>query len=278
MDRPTTPPDLHAYLSQRSQVESELSRLFSRNASLLIFDIGSCEGEDSVRYARQFPNARVVAFEPLPANQSLIRANFTRHGLKNCELVPLALSDRAGTANFHVSSGRPQTEFAGRDWNYGNKSSSLLAPASDRPMYGWIEFHETIPVRTETLDAFCRTRGIDRIDFIHMDVQGAEALVLAGATAMLPHVTAWWLEVSDKKLYAGQVLRPEIEELMRRQGFTLVFEERREIEGDQFYVKTRRVRTISYLALHRARSLYRRVRSLGRRLRRVIAAEDPPCP
>jgi len=183
--------------------------------------------------------------------------------------VPLALSDRAGVATFHVSSGRPPEEFAGADWNYGNKSSSLLPPAAKDPMYGWIEFKEAITVRTETLDAFCAARGIGRIDFIHMDVQGAERLVLAGAGEMLPRIGALWLEVSDKPLYAGQMLRPEIEAFMQAHGFALGCEVRREIEGDQFYVNKHFGRAWPYLVRTGVRQGWRRLRGLaGRALRR----------
>lgn len=258
------PVDLTRYLAIPSEAEQELLRLFPTGAPRVILDIGSCEGEDSVRYARRFPTARVFAFEPLPANQQLIRANFAKHGVTTAELVPLALSDRTGDATFHVSSGRPPEEFAGKDWNYGNKSSSLLPPAGADPMFGWVEFKEKIAVRTDTLDHFCQERGVDRIDFIHMDVQGAEHLVLQGARAMLPRIGAIWLEVSDRELYAGQRLRQEQEKFMRDHGFALGFELRREIEGDQFYVNRRFLRTWSYLGRRFLRRLARAARRPSR--------------
>jgi FkbM family methyltransferase len=254
------PRDLTAYLAELSEPERELMKLFSPDAALTICDIGACEGEDSIRYGRRFPQARVFAFEPLPANQAVVRANFARYGAARAELVPLALSDRTGEATFHVSSGKPREEWSGPDWNYGNKSSSLLPPAGAEPMHGWIEFKETVTVRTETLDRFCRERAIDRIDFIHMDVQGAEHLVLQGAVAMLPRITALWLEVSDQQLYRGQKLRGEIESFMRGHGFRLGFESRREVEGDQFYVNQRLPLAWRYLATRRLRSFAGRVR------------------
>ncbi len=257
---PLLPRDLDSYLAQPSVPELEVAKLFGAGAAPVIFDIGACEGEDSLRYRRRFPQARIFTFEPLPDNQQLIRANFARYGMAEGQLVPLALSNRQGEAEFHVSSGRPAVEFAGRDWNYGNKSSSLLAPASTEPMYGWLEFKEAIRVRTTTLDQFCREHHLDRIDFIHLDVQGAEHLVLSGATTMLPRVGALWLEVSDRALYRGQKLRTEIETLLRARGFRLVFEQRGEIEGDQFYVNSRHVRSWSYLVARTLRTFSGRVR------------------
>lgn len=260
------PSDLTAYLAAASAAEIELGRLFRPDEPLVICDIGACEGEDSVRFARAYPRARVFAFEPLPANQTIVRTNFARHAVPNAELVPLALSDRAGEATFHVSSGRPPDLFAGENWNYGNKSSSLLAPAQAGPMHGWIEFKEAITVPTGTLDAFCAQRGLDHIDFIQMDVQGAEQLVLAGATTMLPHITAIWLEVSDREHYRGQALARDIMRLMKSHGFKLAHAVHLGAatgEGDHLYVNLRHARTWPYAAA-------RRLRATAGRLKHVL--------
>jgi FkbM family methyltransferase len=269
------PSDLTAYLARPSEAELEFRRLFHASEPLVICDIGACEGEDSVRYARLFPRARIFAFEPLPANQALVRDNFERFAVRNAELVAMALSDRAGEAVFHVSSGRPKEMFSGEQWNYGNKSSSLLPPAQDDPMYGWIEFKQEITVQTETLDNFCRARGLDHIDFIHMDVQGAEYLVLSGAGFMLPRTKALWLEVSDQQLYRGQKLRTDIEQFMHEHNFALGMEIRREIEGDQFYVNRRFAGVWPYLATKRAMKLARRLRFTARRLKSRLVNPTP---
>ena len=266
------PADISAYLAEPSTAEREFRRLFRADETLVICDIGACEGEDSVRYAHAYPRARVIAFEPLPANQALVRANFARHAVPNAELVPLALSDRAGKAVFYVSSGQPPDLFAGENWNYGNKSSSLLAPAAAGPMNGWIEFKETITVPTGTLDDFCALRGLDHIDFIQMDVQGAEQLVLAGATAMLPHITAIWLEVSAREHYRGQALAVDIKRLMRRHGFKLaysVYLGDATGEGDHLYVNLRHPRTWAYAAT-------RRLRSIAGRMMRGLPQKSSP--
>ena len=260
------PADLTAYLAETSAAEIEFGRLFHRDEPLVICDIGACEGEDSVRYARAYPRARIFAFEPLPSNQALVRANFARHAVPNAELVPLALSDRAGEATFHVSSGRPPDLFAGENWNYGNKSSSLLAPAQAAPMHGWIEFKEAITVPTGTLDAFCAQRGLGHIDFIQMDVQGAEQRVLSGATAMLPRITAIWLEVSIRENYRGQALAGDITRLMKSHGFKLahsVHLGEATGEGDHLYVKLRHPRTWAYAAS-------RPFRTVAGRLKRAL--------
>jgi FkbM family methyltransferase len=250
------PVDLAAYLGRPSALEPYLRFVLRRAAAPVIFDIGACEGEDSIRYARLLPRARVFSFEPLPDNQEIIRANFAKYGTK-AELIPVALSDHRGDAVFHISAGRPPDLFSGENWNYGNKSSSLLAPTADK-IHGWVHFPERIAVPCETLDDFCRARRILRIDFIHLDVQGAEGLVLDGARSMLPRIGAIWLEVSNQELYRGQKLRPEIERTMRQRGFVRAYAEDRGAEGDQLYVNARRGRNLLWLAVRRFGRLARR--------------------
>jgi 2-O-methyltransferase len=196
---------LDSYLSKTGRALHEFSRLFRPDAGITIFDIGCCEAEDSIRFSRHFFRARIFGFEALPENQKICRENIQIYQASHVELVPIALCDRVGTIDFHVSSGAPQG--AEPDRNYGNKSSSLLPPKTHEPMHGWLEFKRKISVPCTTLDRFCEGHAITQIELVHMDVQGAESLVLAGAARMLPNIGAIWLEVSAKEFYAGQKLK-----------------------------------------------------------------------
>ncbi len=267
--------DISGYLAEVQEQERQLGRLFDRSEALVIFDVGACEGEDSIRYATLFPRARVFAFEPLPGNQALIEANFAKYGLEGAELERSALSDRQGTATFHVSSGTPPELFRGENWNYGNKSGSLLAPASEAPMFGWLKFEQLVEVPCRTFDDFCSSRGLSRVDFVHMDVQGAELLVLAGARKSMSRIVTIWLEVSDAELYRGQGLRADVERLMWRSGFGRCAEVRRGAEGDQFYVNLRFPRVWRWWLAAKATSAGTRFRSgLGRWRRRILNRPD----
>ena len=272
------PPDISDYLARLTEAEREVIKLFGSDAPKVIFDIGACEGEDSIRFARRFPKARIFAFEPLPSNQRLVRVNIARHHVNNVELVPTSLSDREGHAVFHVSSGNPPELYAGPACNYGNKSSSLLPPVRRAPMHGWIEFNEEISVPTVTLDSFCARQKLSKIDFIHMDVQGAEKLVLNGASSMLRQITAIWLEVASHPLYRGQALAPEILRHMRSRGFYLAhatYLADASGEGDHFYVNLRHARAWPYLISKFAHSGCSRARLVLGRVRRALTGPPP---
>jgi FkbM family methyltransferase len=170
----------------------------------------------------------------LPYNIDIAKKNFKKNDIYNIKLIGKALSDKIGSAQFYVSRGNP----AGikDDWDYGNKSSSLLHPAKHKEVSAFIIFDRTVTVETITLDKFCKENNIRSIDFIHMDVQGAELRVLQGALNSLRFIKAIWLEVSTIELYKDQPLAGDIETFMSDNGFAMVRDCLYGISGERLYI------------------------------------------
>jgi 2-O-methyltransferase len=223
-----------------THLRSDLLKFFSPDQHILIFDIGSCEGEDSIKYGRLFPASKIYSFEPLPANQKILLDNLAKYHANNVTLVASALSDQAGIQDLHVSSGRPEGVPVGEDWDYGNKSSSLLPPDKNiGTLFPWLKFDKIIPVETNTLEKFFNDEHLHEIDFIHMDVQGAELKVLNGAGSYLRKIKVIWLEVSDVSLYKDQPYRKDVEYFMRSNGFCLYRNVTDGDYGDQMYFNSK---------------------------------------
>ena len=131
-------PDRREYVLSRELQRQErmLLRMFDRSERLVIFDIGACEGENAVRYGRLFPRASVYAVEPLPQNVALMNRAVVEYAADNVTPIEACLADREAEVDFHISAGTP-AEYSGRslDWDFGNKSSSLLVlgSAADQP-------------------------------------------------------------------------------------------------------------------------------------------------
>jgi FkbM family methyltransferase len=225
-----------SYLNTPLVFEKELFSCFDQTSKISIFDIGACEGEDSIKYARMFPNAKVFAFEPLSTNFEKIINNISKYACSNIFAQQVALSSKVGETKFYVSSGRPNGVDATEDWDFGNKSSSLLPPDKVTEYHKWLAFNQEITVKTDTLRNFCDVNGIDTIDFIHLDVQGAELLVLEGAQEYLAKVKVIWLEVEAVSLYQDQPLKKDIEEFMDKRNFVKIYDQVGDIAGDQLYI------------------------------------------
>lgn len=206
-----------------------------------VFEIGACEGEDTSVYARTFPDAKFWLFEPLPGNFEEIEKLLARNPSIRANALNIALSDQAGRATFYVSRSAVALKDAANGPVYaGHRSSSLLAPRQKKPeALSWLEFGEEISVETDTLDNVCYSHGVDFIDFIHMDVQGAELKVLSGAKRMLPHIRAIWMEVAFEKTYEGQPLEPEATRWMKERGFRKIHQVSYGPEGDALYYNMR---------------------------------------
>lgn len=159
--------------------------------------------------------------------------------MTSIRLEPVALADVEGEATLHVSGGQPPGRD-GSDWDYGNKSSSLLPPAVALAReHPWLTFEQTLTVPVTTLERYAATHGIADVDLLHLDVQGAELKVLSGAGALLRSIKVVWLEAEAVTLYQGQPLRDAVEGFMRSNGFLKVVDAVGPVTGDQLWVQAR---------------------------------------
>jgi FkbM family methyltransferase len=271
------------YIFSDPILRDELLLLFGKEERLTIFDIGSCEGEDAIRYSRVFPRATVYAFEPRPDNIELIKKNLQSYAHGRIVVSETALSDIDGEAELYLSSGRPDNDVGEKDWDFGNKSSSLLPPSEVeiKKHTAWLKFEKTLKVKMITLDRFVKENRIGTIDFAHIDVQGAELMVLRGAGDALQSIKAIWLEVELVELYKNQPLKWNVEEFLVKSGFFCVKENVDAVSGDQLYLNHRyfgcdmRQKFYNLASMqHRYRLAYKFIKVLrrhGHRIMNVIA-------
>lgn len=234
-------------ISRLSVHERALTKMFGGGDSLVLFDIGACEGLSSVKYLKMFPNSKVFAFEPVLKNYEQILKNKENYKLDNLNVYQLGLSSKKGSALFYLSSAPQKSNSLENKVDFGNKSSSLLKPDKHNEIHPNIKFEDTIEIEIETLDSFCEDLNVCKIDFIHMDVQGAELEVLKGGLNMLPKINAVWLEVERVSLYEGQPLKDEIESFFKKHDFTCVISDLNHISGDQLWIKNAIVQQVDFL-------------------------------
>jgi FkbM family methyltransferase len=127
-----------------------------------------------------------------------------------------------------------------REFSNDGMSSSIFA-STQTLKQRWPELSETgrlQPARTRTLDGLLAELAFDPVDVLVVDVQGAELLVLKGATHTLKHVKAVVSEVSTQALYEGGVLFDELRDYLDGHGFAAMSTPRR--HGDMLFVHTQR--------------------------------------
>ncbi|MDG2422507.1 MAG: FkbM family methyltransferase [Phycisphaerales bacterium] len=170
---------------------------------MTFLDIGSHVGLYALPAARILKDGgRVIAFEPHPGNRALLEENVSRNQVDNVTVVDAAVSDAPGELELQVS-----------PFNTG-----------DHRLYRGNPGRGTgVRTRVVSIDEWCEQHEIDRVDMVKIDVQGAEARVIAGmqkvidrsdAMNIILEYTPWMLRE------AGDEPRALLDSLAER-GFSL---------------------------------------------------------
>ena len=202
-----------------------LKKTYGRSKKIVIFDIGGCNFEDAVQFKRKFPNARVFTFEPDVYNIENYGDWAEGEGVV---VVPVALSDKDGECTFYPSKA------------YGGKlhrgSGSLLKPCvkpgtEEGLKHDGLTFDlQGHPVRTMRMDTFCGSQGIEHVDYVHIDVQGAESIVLSGLGELRPLYI--FAETCEFETYESDMNLSRFDQFM----FNLDYKIEARYESDTLYV------------------------------------------
>lgn len=173
----------------------------------VIVEAGICDGSDTEEFAINFPFANIHGFECLPYQFSIARERLSKY--PNVTIYPYALNEISGIFDFFVSK---------IDQKY-SASSSLLKPELHEDVHPHVQFDETIKVQCLTLDEWADKHNITRVDFLWLDLQGAELSALRGANQILKQVKVIYTEVSLIETYKGVPLYTEVKDYLNLHGF-----------------------------------------------------------
>jgi FkbM family methyltransferase len=173
-------------------IESWVRRTFGDARPKLFLELGAHRGTDTTWLA-DLPGVTLHAFEPDPRNHQPPRPNVTLHRA--------AIADRDGRGPLLLS-----RRGWGQEWTH---SSSIKRPKNHLHRFP-VTFGGAVDVELVTLDTFCRERGLDGVDFIWADVQGAEGELIRGGRQTLRRTRYLYTEYSDDELYEDQPTLTEI--------------------------------------------------------------------
>jgi FkbM family methyltransferase len=134
---------------------------------MTVLDIGAHHGLYTLLASKRVGRGgRVIAFEPSGRERQRLLRHLRVNRCANVTVEEVALGDCAGEVNLFVVEGRD-------DW-----CNSLRAPAVTART-------QIVRVEVRTLDEMLKRLGISSVDFIKLDVEGAELNLLRGACALL---------------------------------------------------------------------------------------------
>jgi FkbM family methyltransferase len=149
--------------------ETEVRRCIEDHVrpGMTVLDVGANVGYYTVKMATLVgASGRVLAFEPNPSVLAELQFNVELNRLRNVQVFPLALAEQSGKSTFCVP--RP-----------GWESHGSLRPNDS------FQVSSTAEVQTDRLDTVLSSLGSPKIDFVKMDVEGAEMGVIRGAAQFL---------------------------------------------------------------------------------------------
>jgi len=116
----------------------------------IILDLGSYVGLSLVYFRLRYPRAKLYGFEPDPNNYQRLEDNVRQ--LRNVQVLNTAVSSFDGKITLFVNP-------------YRGYSSSVFQRQSGQ---------ETVEVETKKLDTLVSELGVDQVDLLKFDIEGAE--------------------------------------------------------------------------------------------------------
>lgn len=145
----------------RDSIEPEFQHLdrFLDTEGVFV-DVGASTGIYSIKAAKHFgAHGLVLAIEPVPDVLATLYRSVQANGFTNVRLRSLCVGDRTGVRMLWRNFGKPHS------------FSLIRRDPSASPL----------SVLTVALDDLLNWEGLDRLDYLKIDVEGAEQQVLAGA-------------------------------------------------------------------------------------------------
>lgn len=183
----------------------------------VVVDVGANQGFYTLKLKQKNPDCKVVLVEPNPYEFAVLSKNMKENHISNVHLVPKAL---AASEKVTIEVVPQMGAITGK-----------LVTIPQRP---WLkeEFIERLELEAITLDALFERFGLESVDILKIDVEGAEGEILQSASV---------LERVDRVVveYHSSELRDSVINLLSGNGFSMVLEDYdgRSYYGDLYFRK-----------------------------------------
>lgn len=200
-------PDALSFIWQYKEIYVDQSYKFDTNKTEpIIIDCGANIGLSTLYYKSEYPNAKVYCIEADPEIAKTLSTNLSQN-------------------NFQA------TIIAKAAWTH-NDGVTFSSEGSDSGSVG----HGNIHIDSINLSDFLNT--FDEIDFLKMDIEGAENVVIPHCSEELKKVNTLFLEYHG--VYAEEQKLNEILSILKEAGF-------------HYYIKTENKRKSPFVNLHQER-------------------------
>lgn len=169
----------------------------------VIVDVGAGRGEDTFAFSQAVgETGRVIAIEAHPLSFTMLESFCRLNRLSNVTPLHLALMDKAGTVRVRES----ESIWSENAVTYDRAESKFCAPA-------------------DTFDHLIQEQRIEKIDFLKMNIEGAERYALPGIASVMPRIRQICVACHDFRANLGHGeqfrTRAFAEQFLTEHGFSL---------------------------------------------------------
>ncbi len=183
-------------------VDRYYNQAYALRAGDIVLDVGAHIGAYTVQAAVAVgPQGRVVAVEPNADNLKCLRENVRLNALQNVTIIPKGVWNTHGTLTLHSDL------FSGSHSVFQDVEGAVATGTS-----------EDIPV--DTVDHLLTNVSLlGKVNFIKMDIEGAEIEALAGMSETLSQTGALHLAIAAYHRRAGVPTFPLVMSRLSERGF-----------------------------------------------------------
>jgi FkbM family methyltransferase len=187
-----------------------------------VLHVGANIGEESEAYQKAGIK-RVVWIEANPDIFEILKRN---------------IKDLPENEAFNICAGDEQKDVILHESNNAGQSSSILELGTHKRNHPTVHYVRDIPVKMFRLEDFLGNIDMTGINFLSVDIQGAELLALKGMGKLLEQFNWVYLEVNKEYVYKGNALVGEVDMYLKGFGFKPKEEKWTGAKwGDKFYSK-----------------------------------------
>lgn len=149
----------------RDDIETELASLehFLRPGYVFV-DIGANVGAFSMKAAKEVGDSGlVISVEPFIESARQLARNISANGFRNCRVLNLCVAQATRQMKFYLNANKPN-------------SFGLIENVNNS---------DCLSILGVSLDDLCAWEELTRLDYLKIDAEGAESMILAGGAATI---------------------------------------------------------------------------------------------
>ena len=171
------------------------------NQGDIVMDIGAYIGVSSMVFSKKVGEEGIVyAIEPVMHN--VTRKNIEENNINNVHVIPKAIGDKVGKTEIEISDYGGDASITKREYTKGHYTKKKV-------------------IDLTTLDILAEELELERIDFIKIDIEGAEELAIKGAEKIIKEFRPKWSISSYHIDFNNEPQHQKLVNLMLKHGYKI---------------------------------------------------------